>query len=240
MTPAIQVVLGPRTRVGSALLARLKGHGALAVARHDRDVAALGDVESARVVLAAEAAEAIAGSTDLVLHVCALGPVHPESPRPDDTERFEAQLATIDGLVAATTGTVRIVLVSSVIALAPTGERRLYGGWKNLAEEHVDLLALRHGPRVTVSVVYPGRIIERSQRQGLSDRLSSTFDRVARRLLSEAARKPRRAIVGLDAKIWTALRAMSLVVHVTHPTRTPTLAPPSALISTPDRQEASP
>ncbi len=240
MSTPVHVVVGPRTQLGTALLARLEGREVLAVARHERDVQALSGVEGARVVLAADAAGAVAGGTDLVLHVCALGPIHPEAPRPDDAERFASELATIESIVGATTGSVRIVLVSSVIALAPTPDRRLYGGWKNLAEEHLDRIALRHGARASVSVVYPGRMIAPTERSGLSDRMSSTFEKVARRLLAEASRKPRRAVVGIDAKVWSALRAMSLVVHVVRPSRTPTLTPPSDLTSTPDRQEARP
>lgn len=240
MSTPVHVVIGPRTQLGAALLKRLEGQDVVAVARHERDEQALTEVAGARVAQAADASVAVAGEADLVLHVCALGPIHPEAPRPDDAERFAAELATIDAIVAATTGSVRIVFVSSVIALAPTPDRRLYGGWKNLAEEHLDRIALHHGSRVTVSVVYPGRIVDPSQRSGLSDRISSTFEKVARRLLAEASRKPRRAVVGTDAKVWSALRAMSLVVHVVRPSRTPTLTHPSDLTSTPDRQEARP
>lgn len=240
MSAPVHVVVGPRTQLGTALLSLLEGQDVLAVARHERDVQALSGVAGARVVLGADAAGAVTGQSDLVLHVCALGPIHPEAPRPDDAARFENELATIEALVTATTGSVRIVLVSSVIALAPTPDRRLYGGWKNLAEEHLDRIALRHGGRVSVSVVYPGRIVAPSERSGLSDRISSTFEKVARRLLAEAARKPRRVVVGIDAKVWSALRAMSLVVHVVRPSRTPILTPPSDLTSTPDRQEARP
>ena len=240
MSSPVHVVVGPRTQLGATLLARLDGQDVVAVARHERDAEALAGTTGARVVLAAAAAGAVAGTADLVVHVCALGPIHPEDPRPDDAERFVAELATIDAIVAATTGSVRVVLVSSVIALAPTPDRRLYGGWKNLAEEHLDRIALRHGSRVSVSVVYPGRIIAPADRSGLSDRLSSTFEKVARRLLAEAARKPRRPIVGTDAKVWAALRAMSLVVHVVRPSGTPTLTLSSDLTSTPDRQEARP
>ena len=240
MSTPVHVVIGPRTQLGAALLKRLHGQDVVAVARHDRDAQALTGLAGAQVALAADAAAAIAGEADLVLHVCALGPIHPEDPRPDDAERFETELATIEAIVAATTGAVRIVFVSSVIALAPTPDRRLYGGWKNLAEEHLDRIALRHGSRVTVSVVYPGRIIAPADRSGLSDRLSSTFARLARRLLAEASRKPRRAVVGIDAKVWSALRAMSLVVHVVRPSKAPTLTNPSDLTSTPDRQEARP
>lgn len=240
MSTPVHVVVGPRTQLGAALLKRLEGRDVVAVARHQRDADALAAIDGARVALATDVTGVVAGDTDLVLHVCALGPIHPEDPRPDDAERFASELATIEALVAATTGSVRIVFVSSVIALAPTPDRRLYGGWKNLAEEHLDRVALRHGARVTVSVVYPGRIVAPSQRSGLSDRISSTFEKVARRLLAEASRKPRRAVVGIDAKVWSALRAMSLVVHVVRPSRTPTLTPPSDLTSTPDRQEARP
>lgn len=240
MSTPVHVVVGPRTQLGAALLKRLEDRDVVAVARHQRDADALAAIDGARVALATDVTGVVAGDTDLVLHVCALGPIHPEDPRPDDAERFASELATIEALVAATTGSVRIVFVSSVIALAPTPDRRLYGGWKNLAEEHLDRVALRHGARVTVSVVYPGRIVAPSQRSGLSDRISSTFEKVARRLLAEASRKPRRAVVGIDAKVWSALRAMSLVVHVVRPSRTPTLTPPSDLTSTPDRQEARP
>ena len=240
MSTPVHVVVGPRPQLGAALLKRLEGRDVVAVARHQRDADALAAIDGARVALATDVTGVVAGDTDLVLHVCALGPIHPEDPRPDDAERFASELATIEALVAATTGSVRIVFVSSVIALAPTPDRRLYGGWKNLAEEHLDRVALRHGARVTVSVVYPGRIVAPSQRSGLSDRISSTFEKVARRLLAEASRKPRRAVVGIDAKVWSALRAMSLVVHVVRPSRTPTLTPPSDLTSTPDRQEARP
>jgi len=236
---AVHVVIGPRTQVGQELLAQLAGHDVVAVARHERDVAALSDATEARVALATDVSGVIADGADLVLHVCALGPIHPEEPRDSDAATFERELAVIDGLVGATSGSVRIVLVSTVIALAPTPDRRLYGGWKNLAEEHVDRIALRHGARVTVSVLYPGRIIAPSQRSGIGDRLSSTFTKIAASMLAEAGRPARRKVIGIDAKVWTALRAISLVVHVVVPSRTPPLTTMSASPSTPDRTEAS-
>ncbi|GAA1723916.1 hypothetical protein [Aeromicrobium alkaliterrae] len=239
MSP-VHVVIGPRTQVGSALLELLAGQDVVAVARHERDVEALAGLADARVVLAADAAGVVAPVADLVLHVCALGPIHPEDPLPDDADRFEAELAAIDALVGATTGQVRIVLVSTVIALAPTADRRLYGGWKNLAEERLDRIALHHGDRCTVSVLYPGRIIAPSERQGLGDRLSSTFENVAKKMLRETSRSPRRAIIGVDAKIWSALRALSLVVLTVRPSRTPELTTTSPSTSTPHRPEATP
>lgn len=204
------VVLGPLTRLGRALAARHDGP-VLSVSRGSADDAAL-----TGPVLPADGSgleETLAGAAAVELAVCALGPVHPG---PVDLERDAAavrrDLDLVAAVLAAADGRpVRVVLVSSVVALAPGPDRRYYGGTKALVEQALAGLVADH-PAATLDVLYPGRIVDADERTRPWHRLHADYARVAAHVeRALRAGSARRRVVGLDARLWLATRALSLV-----------------------------
>src|SRR5690606_8544326 len=152
------VVLGPRTRLGQQVVRQALAAGAevVAVARHERDEKALSD-SPATVVRIEELGRLAPGPVRVL--VCAMGPV--QSGDRVATADVERDLAAVDSLLAGATAA-EVVLVSSVLALAPKADRRHYGGWKCLVEDRLTELAEAHGARL--AVLYPGRLVEGERR----------------------------------------------------------------------------
>lgn len=217
------VVVGPRTRLGAALLDRRTGP-ALAVARHGADADALG--AAGRDVLRVDASDVAArlqGAPSVEVAVCALGPVHP-GPVDDlaaDAATIERDLAVVRSVLVAAAGRpARVVLVSSVVALAPTPDRRYYGGLKGAVEQALVSLVAEH-PGARLDVLYPGRLRAGAAR-GPAQLLSTGYDRVAAlvdRALRHGGAAGRRRVVGLDARAWLVVRSLSLVVSGLRPGR---------------------
>ncbi len=215
------VVVGPRTRVGRSLLALREGP-VLAVSRHADDTAALAGAD----VLDVEDDDLgtrLAGASAVDVAVCALGPVHPGAPDHDrDVAGLRRDLGLLRRVLAAADGrAVRIVLVSSVVALAPTPDRRYYGGAKSLVEQLLLELVAAH-PHARLDVLYPGRLLAAGEGTRPWHRLHARFDRVAahvERALRASQPLGRRRVVGLDARLWLAVRSLSLVVQGLRPGR---------------------
>ncbi|MDR6119220.1 hypothetical protein QE370_002404 [Aeromicrobium sp. SORGH_AS981] len=215
------VVVGPRTRVGRSLLALREGP-VLAVSRHADDTAALAGAD----VLDVEDDDLgtrLAGASAVDVAVCALGPVHPGAPDHDrDVAGLRRDLGLLRRVLAAADGRpVRIVLVSSVVALAPTPDRRYYGGAKSLVEQLLLELVAAH-PHARLDVLYPGRLLAAGEGTRPWHRLHARFDRVAahvERALRASQPLGRRRVVGLDARLWLAVRSLSLVVQGLRPGR---------------------
>lgn len=201
------VVIGPRTRLGRELVARARGRGdrVLAVARPGRDAEELkatwGDDPGIEVVHAEVGADVPAGAR---VFVCALGPVQ-SGDRVDDPAVVEAELAALARLLGAKA---RVVLVSSVVALAPKRDRRHYGGWKNLVEDRLRVLAAENG--VELSVVYPGRLVERRSGNSWRDFVHTPYPKLARVVETSSSRPPADRAVGLDARVWLLVRGARL------------------------------
>lgn len=210
-----RVVLGPKTRLGQALIARAaaEGHDVIAIARDDRDLAALSG-SAATVVTAADAAALLGGVDTLHLHVCALGPVHPTAPEAADSANAARDLDLVRQLLdAAPTAAVHAVLVSTVIALAPGDDRRYYGGWKCLVEQQLRELLADRPAAAELSVAYPGRLMAHSERRRPWHRAHTTYPRLAE-LVEELGRRPGVSrVVGLDARAWLVARGASLVIR---------------------------
>ncbi|MCX6408093.1 MAG: hypothetical protein NTV28_14345 [Propionibacteriales bacterium] len=215
------VLVGPRTRVGRSLLALREGP-VLAVSRDAADTAALQGADVLDV--AGDDVDArLAGAPAVDVAVCALGPVHPGVPDHDrDVAGLRRDLGLLRRVLGAADGRpVRIVLVSSVVALAPTPDRRYYGGAKSLVEQLLLELVAAH-PHARLDVLYPGRLLAAGERTRPWHRLHARFDRVAA-LVEQALRSSqpvgRRRVVGLDARLWLLVRSLSLVVQAVRPGR---------------------
>ena len=214
-TAVTTVVLGPKTRLGSTLLANAGPDAAVyAVARDDLDRTEL--ASSGATVIDAHSSGPLMHDTrpsSLRIHVCALGPVHPESARPEDDASFvERDLDIVARLLGEAEGReAHVVLVSSILALAPAADRAYYAGWKNVVEEKLASIVAAH-PGGRLSVLYPGRLMTAEERTRPWHRMHTTFERLAT-LMNDVSEGPARSrTVGLDARIWLMTRSASLVV----------------------------
>lgn len=205
------VVLGPKTRLGRSLISRAaaRGEAVYAVARDERDVAALSG-SGATVVRGPLPGDVAADS--LVVYVCALGPVHPGPAEAAlDAERVVRDLALVQQVLDSAPGaSARVVLVSTVIALAPGDDRRYYGGWKCLVEEELRELLARRSTPAELSVLYPGRLMGDDERRRPWHRLHTTYTRLSD-IVEQAGRRPASSrVVGLDARAWLVARGASV------------------------------
>ena len=202
-TALTTVVLGPKTRLGAALLAtagvRL-GDVRRGPRRPDRaELASCG-----ATVIGAHTNGPMLGDTRpsaLRIHVCALGPVHPETARPEDDASFvERDLDIVARLLGEADGReAHVVLVSSILALAPAADRAYYAGWKNVVEEKLASIVAAH-PGARLSVLYPGRLMAAADRRRPWHRTHTTFERLAT-LMNDVSEGPARSrTVGLDAR----------------------------------------
>lgn len=209
-----RVVIAPATRLGTALLdlPAAPGETVLAVTRPGR----AGDVVPApgtvRFVPAYTDDPFPPGTEQVQIHVCALGPVQAREPQHADEEARVAEgLATLEWLLAAAAGRpVQVVLVSSVLALAPPPDRRHYGGWKALVEHRVRARVQAYSGEATLTVLHPGRLVARHQLSSPGSLTSTRYSTLARRMVG-APSEDRARLIGLDARIWALLRAASLV-----------------------------
>ncbi|RYJ06247.1 MAG: hypothetical protein EON52_07350 [Actinomycetales bacterium] len=218
----VRVVLGSGTRLGRAVLA----------GSQSRDVRPV--ATSSRPVPAPSAAELLSDSEGPVeLVVCALGPVHPTEARSaDDMAAFQRDLGVVAGVLdEAGDRPVSVVLVSSVIALAPGDDRRYYGGWKNLVEGELRDLVAAHGRHAGLAVLYPGRLVESGSV------LHATYGRLAARIDSLLAGRSASAVVGLDARAWLAVAALRTVLRSLLPGRS-AVRPPVPVSSSESRSVA--
>ena len=211
------VVLGPKTRLGRELVRRLGPAPVLAVARDAADVPAVAAatglgtddiVDASTGKLGARVAALGDGPVRLV--VAALGPVHPVEPDFDaDLAAVRRDLAYVDEVLASGRP-VEVVLVSTVIALAPGDDRRYYGGWKCLLEQLLEQAVARHG--ASLAVLYPGRLRSGGAARPWQ-RLHASYDRLARVALDESTAAGARRTVGADSRIWLLVRSISFALR---------------------------
>jgi hypothetical protein len=206
----VDVVVGPKTRLGAEILHRVGAAGGrtLALARHERDAADLaGRDDLLAADASAEAFRAALGAGPVRIHVCALGPLHPGPTDPAHADAVRRELVVVDRLLDAADGReVSVVLVSTVIALAPGNDRRYYGGWKGVAEESLRELVDRH-PRARLSVLYPGRLLGARRTRRPWELAYTSHRRLATLALSTAQGPARGRVVGADARAWLLLRS---------------------------------
>jgi nucleoside-diphosphate-sugar epimerase len=228
MTGDTTIVVGPRTRAGAAVVERAlaRGGSVHVLARHADDHAALsgGDVTVLRIGQDLDLLGAGDGPVRVV--VCALGPVHPDAVRSEaDMQAFLRDLDAIERLLAATSGRrdVGVVLVSSVIALAPGPDRRYYGGWKCLVEQQLATVVARTSPGATFSVVYPGRLVAGPRRRRVPG-LHTTYRGLAA-AVDILGRSSRTRISGIDARLWLVMHGARLFLTPVRPPRASTPDP---------------
>lgn len=210
-TTAATVVLGPKTRLGAALLAGSGSGSTYAVARDDQDRATLA---SSGATVVGDGQGRLLGDARperLRIHVCALGPVHPETAHPDDASYVARDLDLVARLLGEAEGReAHVVLVSSILALTPASDRTYYAGWKNVVEGELASLVEGH-PGARLSVLYPGRLMAAAERRKPWHRTHTTFERLAT-IMDDVSEGPGRSrIVGLDARLWLLARSASLV-----------------------------
>ena len=203
-TTPVRIILGARTRLGETLASR-------SADRQLRLVAT-----SSRPTPSPDAAELVGGSgAPVEVVVCALGPVHPTEAQSElDHQVFRRDLEIVSDVLDRAEGRpVSVVLVSTVIALAPGDDRRYYGGWKNLVEGELRDLVARH-PGAGLAVLYPGRLV--------ADRsfLHATYGRLADRVDALLAGRSVPAVVGLDARAWLAVATLRTALRALLPGRT--------------------
>jgi nucleoside-diphosphate-sugar epimerase len=203
------VVLGPKTRLGQSLIARIaaRGDDVFAVARDEQDAAALAGC-GATVV---DGSLGVAADS-LVIYVCALGPVHPGPAEASvDADHVLRDLALVQKILdSAPAASARVVLVSTVIALAPGDDRRYYGGWKCLVEEELRQLLAERSTPAELSVLYPGRLLGDDERTRPWHRLHTTYTKLSD-LVEKAGHRPASSrVVGVDARVWLLTRGASL------------------------------
>lgn len=218
----VRVVLGSGTRLGQAVVA----------AAGDRDVRAV--TTSSRPTLAPSAVGLVGESSAPVeVVVCALGPVHPTEARSnDDMAAFQRDLGVVAGVLDESGDRqVSIVLVSTVIALAPGDDRRYYGGWKNLVEGELRDLVASHAHHAGLAVLYPGRLVDGGSR------FHASYARLAARIESLLAGRSVPAVVGLDARAWLAVATLRTALRSLLPGRS-SVRPPVPVSSPESRSVA--
>jgi hypothetical protein len=126
---------------------------------------------------------------------------------------------------------VQVVLISTILALAPGEDRRYYGGWKALIEQQLQQLVddtRAAGGSATLSVLYPGRLLDESRRSGHL-RLHTSYSRLARQALSTDPRQATGRLMGTDSRIWLFVRCISFAFRSLKTTSTRSVSrPPSA------------
>jgi hypothetical protein len=138
------------------------------------------------------------------IYGCALGPIHPQdSPEIGaDAKRAGNDLDLIRRIVDASAHVpIHVLFVSSVLALAPRKQRRYYAGWKSVIESELISILADH-PRATLSVLYPGRLVDRRTAGQPATLLHTTYDSLAERLATLRPGSRHRLVVGSDARIW--------------------------------------
>ncbi len=193
------VVLGPRTRLGAEVVraALADGEQVVAVSRHQRDDEGLRDC--AATVLRADALASIPEGPVRLL-ICALGPVQSEDRV--TTAEVERDLAVVEALLDRATQA-HVVLVSSVLALAPKADRRHYAGWKCLVEDRVRAAAVRRG--ASLAVFYPGRLVGGSERVPKIS-VNTRYSKLGSLVGGSSRPKSSSRVIGLDARLWLLVR----------------------------------
>ena len=212
----LMLVVGGKTRLGDALMSEIRrtGNPVLLLARSTADastfaqrfpdVTVLGDFQDLTNLPA---------SPETCVAICALGPVHPTRPSfESDAAALERDLATLARVICCCSGRVHVILVSTVLALAPGRDRCYYGGFKNLVESMLArMIASR--PDARLSVLYAGRLVSSSRRSTIA--ASTRYSSLARKLLQvSAGERAQNCLVGIDARLWLALRCLRLGASV--------------------------
>jgi hypothetical protein len=144
------IIFSPRTRLTGALLSLnwVKKQKLILVARDKEESEwLLSKYPQVQIFPAwGEAPELSGAHGPVVIFCCALGPIHPDLPRPSsDAETTILDLSIIENILdACERRTLHFVFVSSVLALSTPRERMYYTGWKYVAEAALEAMVARH------------------------------------------------------------------------------------------------
>lgn len=207
------LILGSRTRLARSLLQEMTvgAESTFLVAWSENEKGILESAHPTNPIYPAwQNCSLPTGSAQLVIFVCALGPVHPGLPDPSAdilraTRDFEILKRILD---ENRNGLVHIVFVSSIVALFPRRARAYYAGWKSMVEGVLQSLSASH-PQCFLSILYPGRLIEQYDGKRPVSFLYTTFRSLAKEMMKiKGTQKPLHRIVGIDARLWLATQAM--------------------------------
>lgn len=191
----------------------------LLAARHSSDVESFASIHSGVPTFGTSCGQlkSLESASSVRLIACAFGPVHPKQPNwLADESALRMDMSLAEQVASSCRARLHAVLISSVVALAPTRDRCYYGGLKNLAECQI-ARALAACPQAQMSVLYPGRLATESRS------LATTFAAVARQACALASQPVGASrIVGWDARLWllrqSARAAISAcTVYASHP-----------------------
>lgn len=210
---ALVLVFGPLSRLGSACMRRAAA-GAFdvcAIARHAADAERIRrQWPRAQVFVAGDPVSALPpGHRRVVLCACAVGLIHPrKADWAADVAEADRDLRLLLQLLAHyESDPVHVIFVSTVLALSPRGTAH-YAGWKNVMLGTLSEAVAGH-PRRRLSVLYPGRLVERRTPAHLLGLTHGTFEQLAARIDRIATTdRPCRRVVGLDAHLWLMLRGL--------------------------------
>jgi hypothetical protein len=212
------VVIGPQTRLAKAVLSSSSWRSEttfLLVARN------IGEYEAAKLAHPRAAlyrawdpeSPLLEGDEAIAVLCCAFGVIHPGVVAASaDLQKTGADYVTLKRILRKYSDRpMHLVLISSVLALCPLPGREYYAGWKNVVEGLVRQRAEKHGT-VRLSVFYPGRLIETTTHRRPSAFLHTSYQKMAEHVVS-AVQENRclDLVVGLDARLWLALRSVGLV-----------------------------
>jgi hypothetical protein len=209
------MIFGPKTRLARSLLnstAWSEHPEFILVARNPEEAVELeAEFPSASVHRPWSGGGALPGKAERVAVICcAIGVIHKGDPLVErDVEAALSDHRALQAIVDIhVDATIHLLMVSSVLALAPRPERDHYAGWKNVQQEWLRLLG-RRSPKVKTSILYPGRLVEH---RGPRDLLSTSYAGLARKLivLAEGTEAVER-VLGLDARLWLLARSLSLI-----------------------------
>ena len=211
------VVIGPRTRLAQALL-RSSSWGSdtsfLLVTRNieEYDAASIAHPHAA-LYRAWEAGSLLPDEGEAVAVLCcAFGVIHPVAVTASgDLNKTGVDYLTLETILQKYSSLpLHLVLISSVLALCPRPRREYYAGWKNVVEGLMRQLGGKH--RIArLSVFYPGRLIETTKGAGVGALLHTSYRKLAEQIVSVVQHnRCVDTVVGLDARLWLALRSAGL------------------------------
>ena len=215
------VVFGPRTTLAKHVLFTTWAgrHNLLLVARDEEEAISLGlDFSEAQILncwLPENEWKWPDTCNGITIFLCAFGVIHPV--QPDWPSHCEAMNRDIDVLARVLRRfhghKIRLVFVSSVLALVPRPQRSYYVGWKCLSEAIIrGLHAKQEG--LFLSVLCPGRLVGKKTVLSPLSLFHTTYGRFAQKLAGIAdSGAAHREIVGLDARILLVLRALGLFMR---------------------------
>jgi hypothetical protein len=205
----LTVVQGAKTRLARTFLtASPERLGEVALVARDSAEAEWASSSYPRALIAPASSPSFPSGHDKVRVVCcALGPVHPGNEAPfEDMEAALRDLRVVSSILSDhRRADVHVLFISSVLALAPRRDRHYYAGFKCLSEGALSAM-IRERENATLSVLYPGRCVERKPSYPGLKHLYTTYGALAEKMLSVLESGERRAIIGMDARLWLALR----------------------------------